>query len=158
MTRTRSEYRLTDLNELPTSRSLTVRRPSLDQRAELAALLLDAYRDTIDDEDEDLDDALAAIDQDLDRLVAAHSFVAVEHERAVAMSFVVIVDDVHYIDPVAVATAHQRRGLGRDLVAASLHSLAAAGVATVGATITDGNVASERLFASFGFRRHGVWA
>jgi hypothetical protein len=39
-----------------------------------------------------------------------------------------------------------------------LASLAAIGISEVGATITDGNVASERLFTGLGFDRRGAWA
>jgi L-amino acid N-acyltransferase YncA len=75
----------------------------------------------------------------------------------VAFAFVVVVDDVHYIDPVVVASARKRLGLGGALVRRCLGSLADAGIREVGATITDGNVASERLFIGLGFHRHGPW-
>jgi L-amino acid N-acyltransferase YncA len=35
--------------------------------------------------------------------------------------------------------------------------LAASGIRVVGATITDGNVPSERLFTRLGFQRVGAW-
>ena len=62
------------------------------------------------------------------------------------------------IDPIVVASARKRSGVGNALVRKCLRSLADAGVAEVGATITDGNVASERLFIELGFNRHGSWA
>ena len=73
------------------------------------------------------------------------------------MSFVVVVDGRHYIDPVAVHPDAKRAGVGRAAVATSLGSLIAAGVTEVGATITDGNEPSERLFDSLGFERVGSW-
>jgi L-amino acid N-acyltransferase YncA len=75
----------------------------------------------------------------------------------VAFAFVVVVNDVHYIDPVVVAAARKRLGLGDALARRCLGSLADAGIPEVGATITDGNVASERLFIGLGFHRHGPW-
>jgi hypothetical protein len=48
--------------------------------------------------------------------------------------------------------------LARATVQLCLASLAAAGIAEVGATITDGNLASERLFTGLGFGRCGEWA
>jgi L-amino acid N-acyltransferase YncA len=58
-----------------------------------------------------------------------------------------------FIDPVATVSWRKREGLGRAAVAASLRSLHEVGVAEVGAVITDGNTASERLFTSLGARR-----
>ena len=62
-------------------------------------------------------------------------------------------------DALAVATAAARKGhgLGTDAVLHSLGSLARDGVSDVGAVITDGNVASERLFRRLEFARVGPW-
>ncbi|MGK2885708.1 MAG: GNAT family N-acetyltransferase [Rhodococcus sp. (in: high G+C Gram-positive bacteria)] len=81
----------------------------------------------------------------------------VDGSDLVAFAFVVVVNDVYYIDPVVVASARKRLGLGSALVRQCLGSLADAGVFEVGATITDGNVASERLFVGLGFDRLGSW-
>jgi GNAT superfamily N-acetyltransferase len=131
--------------------------PTEHDRDSLAALLLGAYRDTVDDEGEDLADAYVAIDEYWSRIVRNHSFVVREHAAIVAFSFVLVVNELHYIDPIAVAPARRRSGLGRDTVLLSLASLARAGVSEVGATITDGNLPSERLFARLGFARYGTW-
>ena len=74
-----------------------------------------------------------------------------------AMSFVVVVGGRHFIDPVATAAARKGRGLGTDAVSHSLGALARDGVSDVGAVITDGNVASERLFRRLEFARVGPW-
>lgn len=134
-------------------------RPVADgDRAALAVTLLDAYRGTIDDEGETPADAVATIDDYLGRLVPKHSLVlADDEESVVAMSFVVVVNGLHYIDPVATIAAHKAQGLGAIVVDGSISSLARSGVRDVGAVITDGNVASERLFARLGFRRRGAW-
>ncbi len=157
MPRTRSEYRLS----LPTlerpSAELVKRRVLDTDRDELAALMLDAYRGTIDDEGEDLDDALTAVDRYLAGMERKHSFVVTEHDQVVAMAFVTVVDGVHYVDPIVVAADRKREGLGHNAVSMLLESLANAGVAEVGATITDGNTASERLFLGLGFTRRGSW-
>jgi ribosomal protein S18 acetylase RimI-like enzyme len=157
MTRTRSEYRVSPIPVAAPQRSLHTRHPVDTDRDALAALLLDGYRNTIDDEGEDLDDAYVAIDEYLARIERRHSFVVFEQDIAVAFSFVVIVNGTHYIDPVVVAPARKQRGLARATVQMCLASLAAAGIAEVGATITDGNIASERLFAGLGFGRCGEW-
>ncbi len=66
-------------------------------------------------------------------------------------------NNVSYIDPVVVAATHKRLGFGGALVRRCLGSLADAGIFEVGATITDGNLASERLFIGLGFDRLGSW-
>ncbi len=157
MARTRSEYRLRSLDELPARPDVDARPPRDDDRAPLAHLLLDAYRGTIDDEGEDLDDALAAIDHYLAVIDRDRSLVFEHADELAAACFVLTVEGVHYIDPIVVATGHQRSGLGARLVLHVLHGLAAHGVDEVGATITDGNVPSERLFAGLGFGRIGTW-
>ncbi len=156
MTRTRSEYRLSPIRVSSPAVALETVRPSEVHREALAALMLDAYQGTTDDEGEDLDDARDAIDQYLGSILRPHSFVAIDNDVPVAFAFV-IVGDVHYIDPVVVASARKRHGLGSAVVRVCLRSLSHAGVSEVGATITDGNMASERLFAAVGFTRHGPW-
>jgi L-amino acid N-acyltransferase YncA len=136
-------------------------RPIVDtDRAPLADLMLDAYRGTVDDEGEGPDEALEAIDLYLRVSVRDHTIVVPadgDGDRLLAFCSVSIVDDVHYVDPIVVAAAEKGRGLGTRLVLTVLHSLAAAGVDELGATITDGNVPSERLFAALGFVRTGRW-
>ena len=158
MTRTRSEYRMSPIQHAATQPALAARHPVDADRDALAALLLDGYRNTIDDEGEDLDDAYTAIDHYLARIERSHSYVVLEQDDVVAFAFVVVVNGTHYVDPVVVAPQRKRRGLGRATVQLCLGSLAAAGISEVGAAITDGNVASERLFAGLGFKRRGEWA
>ena len=112
MTHTRSEYRMAPILVAPAQRSLSARHPNEADRDALAALLLDGYRNTIDDEGEDLDDEFAAIDDYLTRIERPHSFVVIEQQIVVAFSFVVVVTDVHYINPVVVASKHKRPRLG----------------------------------------------
>ena len=157
MTRTRSEYRLSPVTVEPSSAERVTRRVLGADRDVLAALMLDGYRGTIDDEGEDLDDALAAVDHYMVAMMHEHSFVVTEDGRVVAMAFVAVVDGVHFVDPIVVAADRKRTGLGRDGVRILLDSLVSVGVTEVGATITDGNTASERLFLGLGFARRGPW-
>jgi L-amino acid N-acyltransferase YncA len=165
MARTRSEYRLLGIDPASLSgRPASVRHVVRGDREAFAALLLDAYRGTVDDEGETVADALDATDEWFDRIVWPHSFVietepAPDTHAAVlqAASFVVMVDGRAYIDPVVTRAGVKRTGIGTAIVSVSLSSLLSAGVDEVGATITDGNVASEQLFAKLGFRRVGAW-
>lgn len=159
MTRSRSEYRRVHPVAAPldVTSEPGVRVASDDDRHALADLVLDAYRGTVDDEGEGLAEAHEAVDGWLDRRIVECSVVIQEGDRIVAMSFAITVDGGVYIDPVATAAEWKRRGLGRRAVGASLRRLHDAGIDDIGATITDGNVASERLFASLGFVRVGSW-
>ena len=155
--RHRSEYRLSPIQVGLTRQWFDARHPIDADRDGLAALLLDAYRNTIDDEGEDLGDASAAIDSYLARIARPYSYVAFDGDEIIAFAFVVVVDAIPYVDPVVVAAPRKQRGLGRAIVELCLGSLARDGLVEVGATITDGNVASERLFTGLGFSRRGVW-
>ena len=156
--RTRSEYRLDRSGAMHAAIEHAFVRPSDVGTEALASLLLDAYRGTIDDEGETIVEAREAIAFMLDRCVPACSWVSVHDDgRPAGLSFVAVVDGIHYIDPVVVHADGKRRGLGRRLVEASLDALGRDGVEVVGAAITDGNTASEALFASLGFRRVGPW-
>jgi len=127
MTRTRSEYRLSPIATEPPPVKLLTREVNGTDRNALAALMLDAYRGTIDDEGEDTADALAAVDYYLAEMQQQHSFVVIESDRVVAMAFVTVVDGVHYVDPIVVASERKRTGLGRQAVRMLLNSLATAG-------------------------------
>jgi L-amino acid N-acyltransferase YncA len=157
MTRTRSEYRLTPIVADHPTAPIVTRRVRDSDRDQLAALMLDGYRGTIDDEGEDLDDALAAVDQYLARMEAEHSVVVTVDDVVVAMALVGEYEGLHYVDPVVVEPTHKRAGVGRNAVRVVLASLARAGVTEAGATITDGNTPSERLFLGLGFLRRGAW-
>lgn len=154
----RSEYRLAPNTARRPTTAYDVCQPDTAERTALATLLLDAYRGTVDDEGEDMADALVAVDEALHHAIPKHSFVVLDDDLPIAMSFVVVVEGLHYIDPVAVSPGHKRRGIGTMAVRHSLASLADADIAEVGATITDGNVASLRLFTQLGFVRHGIWS
>ena len=160
MSRTRSEYRR-DLTVAPTapagrSGSWAIAPATSADRGALAMLLLDAYRGTIDDEGAGEAEARQAIDGYLGGLLPVYSVVIEEDGRLVAISFVVVLGGRHFIDPVATA-ARKGHGLGAAAVSHSLRALARDGVADVGAVITDGNVASERLFRRLDFTRVGPW-
>ena len=156
--RTRSEYRgATSVDAPSTERGVELRPVTDGDRSAIASLLLDAYRGTIDDEGEGEPEALAAADFYLGSIVRGCSVVAESQGALVAISFVVVVGEVHFIDPVATAATMKRQGVGRRAVSQSLALLAERGVDEVRAVITDGNVGSEALFVSLGFRRVGSW-
>lgn len=157
MTRTRSEYLLESLEDLPAPTRLAARPPLDDDRAQLASLLLAAYRGTIDDEGEDEAEAVAAIDHYFGSIDHGWSRVVESEHRLIAMCFILDLGSVFYIDPIAVAPSDKSRGLGSELVIAVLNVVRDGGVTQVRAVITDGNIPSERLFSRLGFKRLGTW-
>ncbi len=153
--RRRFEYRRTLVADVPSGGAFAA--PSAFACSALAAVLLDAYRGTIDDEGETLEDAVEFVDDALDRALDGVSFVAESAGAPIAFCIVTLVHDVHYIDPIVVAPTWKQQRIGTALVGTSLAELARSGVGEVGAVITEGNVASESLFASLGFELVGPW-
>ena len=146
--RTTYEIDLTDWS--PSARSASVRATEPHDRRALAVLMLDAYAGTIDDEGESLADAEAELADWLE-WGGAWADSVVDRERRAAC-LVSHLDERTVIAYVMTAAASKRQGLARLVVTAALDGLAAAGVTRVELTITDGNVASERLFTGFGAR------
>ncbi len=151
---TRSEYRRSAATVVAVDCAARVAPIDDALRDDYARVLLSAYRGTVDDEGETEVEALAAIDHYLRYVDRGTSVVLTVDGAVAAFAWVVTVGDMNYIDPVVVTSEHKRCGLGRAAVSAALQRL---GLVDVGATITDGNVASERLFASLGFARVGAW-
>ncbi|MBX3089132.1 MAG: GNAT family N-acetyltransferase [Cryobacterium sp.] len=163
-TRSRSEYLLefdesesgfAEVPEVPSE--FTLRAVVDEDRDELACVLLDGYRGSVDDEGEVLADAVEAIDEYFSIMKWQHGWALESANGIAAFAFVVVVGDRHYIDPLVTSPEFKRRGLAAKVVRAALRSLKAEGVRDVGAAITDGNIPSERLFASLGFKRIGSW-
>ncbi len=90
-------------------------------------------------------------------MVWRYGLVLTRDGEVVAFAFVVTVGGRRFVDPVVTASAVKRSGLGTAVVSAVLASLQVDGIVDVGATITDGDVPSEQLFASLGFVRVGPW-
>ena len=149
----RTTYEIDLIERSTAPRPAAVRAAEPGDRAALAALMLDAYAGTIDDEGESLADAEAEIADWLEWGGSLADSV-VEHELRAAC-LVSHLDDRVVIGYVMTAAASKRLGLARLVVIAALDGLAEAGLDRVELTITDGNTASERLFAGLGARPLG---
>lgn len=130
------------------------RHPSESDLEALAHLMLEAYRDTIDYDGEDLDDARAEISSYFEgEPVLEHSFVAEVGGDLASAVLVSTFEGSPFISYVMTLPEHKNQGWGRRLVEVAMASLANAGEREVVFYITDGNLPSEAVFRSLGARR-----
>ena len=141
---------------------LTVRTPGPDDHTLLAALMLDAYSGTIDDDGGIMEDAMTEVrnyfagEYGAPLLHASRLAVAPDGRGAAA---VLITrwgrTPLPLVAFVMTDPTRQKKGAAGFLLHQALVALKGAGESAVRAVITDGNVPSERLFVSAGFRRLG---
>lgn len=132
-----------------------VRPVSPDDLHGLARLMLDAYRGTIDYEDETLDDAEAEVRSFFEDASAKpeRSYV-VEDEGDLVSAILVLVDETSpFIGYVMTTASHKNRGLASLVTSTALDHLRRDGHEKVILYITEGNTASEALFRSLGATR-----
>lgn len=150
MTKVRYEI---DLSELRPVGPLVgeVRNVGPDDLEGLAQLMLDAYRGTIDYDDETYEDAVAEVRSFFQRSPALDlSYVIEFDDKFVSAVLVAVSDDDPFIGYVMTHPDHKGAHLGRRLVHHALSSAKEAGYRRVVFYITAGNYPSEALFASLG--------
>jgi GNAT superfamily N-acetyltransferase len=132
-----------------------LRHPIDSDREALAALVLSAYRGTIDDEGEDLDGARAAVAESFERSPLLHASWIVSAEGVPVVSAVLLRrwHEQPLVTFVVTEPAYQGRRIASVLVQGALRSLLHFGERQAVAFITEGNIPSERLFARLGFQR-----
>ena len=153
----RFQYQLSLTSEVADAQpGLRCLPPRPDDAERLADLMLDAYRGTIDDDGETLDDARQEVRSYLGiRPLLEHSAVVAAGDRLQCACLISYLDDAEapLVAYIMTRSAAKRRGLARLALGSSLRSLADAGYERVLATITEGNRPSETLFGSLGFTR-----
>jgi RimJ/RimL family protein N-acetyltransferase len=125
---------------------------SRDDLHPLAQLMLDAYRGTIDSEDESLEDAVDELASYFDgEPLLEHSF-QVKAEDGVPISAVLVSQEQGdaFIGYVITDPDHKGRGLATEVVTRAVTSLQTAGFQRVVLYITEGNKPSERVFQGLG--------
>ena len=130
----------------------TVIRPVVPTDVEeLAQLMLAAYRGTIDDEGEEIEEARDAIDDFFSGSpIPSASMIASVDGAAASAVLVTLAGSGPFISYVVTHPVHERSGLATQVVTAACRQLAESGVNEVSLVITDGNVASEALFSKLG--------
>lgn len=128
-----------------------VRNVGPDDLEALAQLMLDAYRGTIDYDDETYEDAMAEVRSFLEHDPALeHSYVVEVDGAIVSAVLVSMLDGDPFIGYVMTHPDHKGVHIGRRLVHQALDRAKSAGYRRAVFYITDGNRPSEALFASLG--------
>lgn len=139
---------------------MIIRSPQIIDLEDLARLILDAYKGTIDDDGKTYEDSLNEVRAyfagerggparedcskvyELRRKIVSACLVAEWTEREMPIIVNVMTD-----------ADMKRQGLARSLLFTTLRSLRDLEYSEVQAVITDGNIPSEKLFAQLGFKR-----
>lgn len=133
------------------------RQPVSEDQEALAALVLAAYRGTIDDEGEDLDGARAFVAESFSEspLLGSSWLACTAGAAGVPISAVLLRRwrEQPLVTFVVTHPDYKGRQLASTVVRRALSSLVSAGEARAVAFITEGNTPSVRLFARLGFQR-----
>jgi ribosomal protein S18 acetylase RimI-like enzyme len=121
----------------------------------LGPLMLAAYRDTVDYEGEDEEDAVAEVERTLGGeygpMIDDCSFVASHEGRVVAASLVVLSEDRPLLAHLMVEPEMKRRGIGTFLLHASGNALLRAGSTELDLYVTEENDPAVNLYRKVGF-------
>jgi GNAT superfamily N-acetyltransferase len=162
VSRVRHHYRLAlagrAASEEQAPSGIVIRNPQARDADGLARLMLDAYRGTIDDEGETIDDALRFVQPALSHepLLAA-SWLALDEQRPVSVLLVRRWKGRPLVHVVATHPDYARRQIATTLLERTLASLSSAGETVLDAWITQGNTASLALFTGRGFELIETW-
>jgi len=129
-----------------------IRAPAPDDADGLAQLMLDAYLGTIDYDGENVEDARTEIDEyfSSDPMLDCSRVVEIDGELAAATLVSIWEEGAPLVAYVMTRSVRKGQGLARVVLVAALDCLARTAKRQVHAFITEGNTASERLFASLG--------
>jgi GNAT superfamily N-acetyltransferase len=130
------------------------RQPTPDDISTLGALMLDAYRGTLDYEGESLEDAITEVTSyfggDATPLLDC-SVVAFDGDAAVSACLVTLAEVGPMISYVYTGAAWKGHGLATALIQLSLNAVAKAGYPTLTLWVTVGNTPAEHIYRKLGF-------
>jgi ribosomal protein S18 acetylase RimI-like enzyme len=122
----------------------------------LGALMLAAYRGTVDDEGETLEDAVVEVENVLGGsygpFASDASFVVEHDDGLVGASLVAIVDSRPLLLYLVVRPDAKRRGVGTSLLVSTGNALREAGHAELDLFVTQANEPAVSLYRKLGFR------
>ena len=143
------------LSFLPEIPSYSGERPDPHEFHAYAQLMLDAYRGSVDDEGETIDDAIEVMKSlfagDFGEYVSDASTVTLRGGVPIAATFVTIHDGLPLVAFSVTSPRSTREGHARTGLHHAYGALAAAGHAEVRLVVTDGNVPAVTLYVSEGF-------
>ena len=144
-----------DLTPRRTARIEGARAPNGADREGLAELMLDAYRGTIDDEGETLEDAVAEVDRTFagayGEFLGGCSRVVEREGELASACLVTLFQGRPWLSVSMTRPRWKRKGLARELLNECVNALAERGYEEIGLMVTKGNSAAEALYRSFGF-------
>ena len=137
--------------------AFALRHPTNDDLDDLAALMLDAYRGTIDaDGSETLEDARTEVRGYLaaksGEPMLEHSHLAFDGDKLVGAILVSRFDGTPLLAYAMTAAAHKGRGIATQLTRRALDSLRGAGDRQMHLWVTAGNADAEHMYERLGFR------
>lgn len=154
MTRSRDKMQLT-LRPLENPGAWPARSLRPDDAPALAALMLDAYRGTVDDEGETAEETLAEVNAMLDGKYGpwlADASVVVELDgRLVAACVITLWSDIPLVAQLFTHPDYTNRGLGKSLLTRSINALYDQGYEELVLYVTEGNENAQHLYAALGF-------
>jgi ribosomal protein S18 acetylase RimI-like enzyme len=121
----------------------------------LGALMLAAYRGTVDDEGETEADAVDEVERTFDgaygALLAEASFAVEDGERPIGASMTTIWERRPMLAYLLVHPEAKRRGIGTFLIAHTVNALLSAGYTELGLFVTEANAPAVSLYRKLGF-------
>jgi ribosomal protein S18 acetylase RimI-like enzyme len=150
------EERAVSLEERVVSLEAPARRVERSDAAALGELMLAAYRGTVDDEGETLEEAVGEVEQVLDGsygpFASDASFVAERGDGLAGGSLVAVWESHPLLLYLVVRPEAKRRGVGTSLLIETGNALLAAGYPELDLFVTEANEPAVALYRKLGFR------
>jgi ribosomal protein S18 acetylase RimI-like enzyme len=157
MTRVRMQMRLADaVPPASATQAWTIRPVRGHDREPLAALMLEAYRGTVDDEGETLEGAREEVrrtfEGDYGAFLSQFSILAEDGDRMIGASLITLWEGRPFVAFTMTHPDAKNRGLATALMSRSIELLWAAGHDELRLIVTEGNDSAIHVYKKLGFR------